>query len=194
MKGFLMNDFDVDEPVQPLRAAPAPRLRESRRTDKILAAGGIALAAAAAAFPWYVFFNEEKFGIRIAGWEQLRDLPPGSAARRPFSVSPAATPDPENRAIMPDPIDQVVTATVSSVGEEKKDAPQVREQQPLPGRSGFRLLHVANGRALIEDGSGMYMVQVGSILPDNSRLATVEQRDGKWVIITTGGEIYAEPK
>lgn len=36
----------------------------------------------------------------------------------------------------------------------------------------------------------MYVVRIGSILPDESRLATLEQRDGKWVIITSKGEIY----
>ncbi|MCX8996099.1 flagellar protein [Rhizobiaceae bacterium BDR2-2] len=189
-----MTDFDADEAIAPLTTArPRPKYR-SQRSDRILAAVGVALAAAAAAFPWYVFFNEEKFGIRIAGWEQLNDLPPGSAARRPFSVSPLATPDPENRLAAPPAIDPVVTATVSSIGEVKEDAPLLQELQPMPGRSGFRLLHVANGRALIEDGNGMYMVQVGSILPDDSRLATVEQRDGKWVIITSKGEIYTAPQ
>lgn len=193
MKGFSMNDFDADEPVAPLHAPAKPR-RQSRRSDRILAAAGIGLAAAAAAFPWYVFFNEEKFGIRIAGWEQLGDLPPGSAARRPFSVSPSATPSPENRTAEPEPVDRIVTATVSNLGEVRENAPLVQERQPMPGRSGFRLLHVANGRALIEDGNGMYMVQVGSILPDESRLATVEQRDGEWVIVTSTGEVYAATK
>jgi hypothetical protein len=50
-------------------------------------------------------------------------------------------------------------------------------------------LHVANGRALIEDKSGMYIVRIGSVLPDNSRLATLEKRDGQWVIITSNGEV-----
>lgn len=193
MKGIGMNDYDADEPVAPLHPKAKPR-RAARRSDKVLAATGIALAAAAAAFPWYVFFNEEKFGIRIAGWEQLGDLPPGSAARRPFSVSPTATPPPENRQFEPDPVDNIVTATVSKLGEARQNAPVLKEQQPMPGRSGFRLLHVANGRALIEDGNGMYMVQVGSILPDESRLATVEQRGGKWVIITSTGDIYSAPQ
>jgi hypothetical protein len=49
---------------------------------------------------------------------------------------------------------------------------------------------VSNGRALIEDPSGMYVVRVGSILPDESRLATIEQRDGKWVIVTSNGDVY----
>jgi len=43
---------------------------------------------------------------------------------------------------------------------------------------------------LIEDTSGMYVVRVGSILPDESRLATLEERDGKWVIITSKGDVY----
>jgi hypothetical protein len=54
--------------------------------------------------------------------------------------------------------------------------------QSFPGKPRYRLLHVANGRALIEDKSGMYIVRIGSVLPDNSRLATLEQRDGSWVI------------
>jgi hypothetical protein len=88
---------------------------------------------------------------------------------------------------IPDPIN---TATVSNIGREDPKG-QPAEDQPFPGKSSFRLLHVANGRALIEDDTGMYLVRVGSILPDNSKLATIEQRDGKWVIITSKGEIYA---
>jgi hypothetical protein len=45
---------------------------------------------------------------------------------------------------------------------------------------------------MIEDATGMYMVRVGSILPDNSRLATIEQRNGRWVVITTRGETYMD--
>ncbi|PZU18538.1 flagellar protein [Allorhizobium borbori] len=186
-----MNDFDADEPVAPLNPKARPK-RQARRTDKILALTGIGLAAAAAAFPWYVFFNEEKFGIRIAGWEQLDNLPADSAARRPFAVS-TAMPAPENRSMEPNQVDNMVTATVSNLGKEKEKAPPMQESQPMPGRSGFRLLHVANGRALIEDDNGMYMVQVGSILPDETRLATVEKRGGKWVIVTSSGEVYTAP-
>jgi hypothetical protein len=34
------------------------------------------------------------------------------------------------------------------------------------------------------------MVKVGSVLPDNTKLAKIEQRDGRWVIVTSNGEIY----
>lgn len=194
MKGLDVTDFDADEPVQPLSTAQLAK-KQARRTDKMLAVAGILLAGAAAAFPWYVFFNEDKFGIRIAGWEQLRDLSPESAARRPFSVAPRPKPDlGPQMASQKNPLDDLVTATVPKAGPIDKTAGMTGELQPLPGSGGFHLLHVVNGRALVEDARGMYMVQVGSILPDNSRLAVIEQRDGKWVIVSSTGAIYSEPK
>ncbi len=184
-----MTDYDADEPVSPVKIGDKG---SPFTTDRILAGTGILLACAAGLFPWYVFFNEEKFGIRVAGWERTRDLPEGPG-RNVFSVSPLALVDDDKGDAPKTPeaaVDPVITATVSQLGEDNKNASDVPPEQPFPGRSGFKLLHVANGRALIEDVSGMYMVRVGSILPDNSRVATLEQRDGKWVIITSTGEVY----
>jgi len=184
-----MTDFDADEPVAP----PRPFLNNRRipTIDRLLAFTGIALACGAALFPWYVFFNEEKFGIRVADWERTRDLPEGPG-RNVFSVSPLALVDRDDEGGdgngNPE-VDQIVTATVPTLGLEPPEGLETQPSQPFPGKSGFRLLHVANGRALIEDKAGMYLVRVGSILPDNSRVATLEQRDGKWVIVTSAGEV-----
>ncbi len=166
--------------------------RASRLGDTLLVATGITLAAAAAFFPWYVFFNEDKFGIRTEAMGRTRDLPPGNG-RPVVTVSPLAMTDStkDDRPTAPDPMDDLTTATTSSLGKAR-DNGAFREEQPFPGKSEFRLLHVANGRALIEDGSGMYMVQVGSILPDNSKLANLEQREGKWVIVTSTGQVYRD--
>lgn len=185
-----MIEDDQDVPVKPVRA---PK-KTSKLSDHMVLAVGIVLAGASAFFPWYVFLNEDKFGIKVTPMDHTRDLPPGHA-RNVFSVSPLAMVD-NSRDDQPkppiDPIDNITTATTSSVGAVRQGPPQdLLEEQPLPGRGGFRLMHVSNGRALIEDAAGMYMVRVGSILPDNSRLATLEQRDGKWVIVTTAGEIYS---
>ena len=185
-----MTDFDADEPVAPPK--PARQRRRVSTTDRVLGLTGVALACAAAFFPWYVFFNEEKFGIRVADWGRTRDLPEGPG-RNVFSVSPLAMVDKDDEGSGESSgttVDPLVTATVSKLGAEKPASDEMPQAQPFPGRSGFRLLHVANGRALIEDNSGMYMVRVGSILPDNSRVATLEQRDGKWVIVTSTGEVY----
>lgn len=181
-----MADIHDDFPVSPI-AGPE---RQSFWQDRALAAAGIILAAAAAFFPWYVFFNEDKFGIKVAAIDHTRDLP-HTGPRNVFSVSPMAmvnknkNPNPVQKMLPPD---QLTTATVSKLGKDKPGE-IAAEDQPFPGTSGFRLLHVANGRAMIEDSAGMYMVQIGSILPDQSRLAALEQRNGKWVIVTSTGDV-----
>lgn len=183
-----MTDFEADEPVAPLH--PVLKKRRIPTIDRVLAVTGIALACGAAFFPWYVFFNEEKFGIQVADWERTRDLPEGPG-RNVMSVSPLALIDRDDEGGDGEAanVDQIVTATVPTLGLEPPQPSETAVSQPFPGRAGFRLLHVANGRALIEDKAGMYLVRVGSILPDNSRVATLEQRDGKWVIVTSAGDV-----
>jgi len=179
-----VRETDADEPVAP----PKPAKRRTV-TDRALACTGLVLAGISAFFPWYVFLNPDKFGIQVAEGDRTRDLPnwPG---REIVSVSPLAMVNKnpgEPKDMIPDPL---TTATVSSVGREDDKGPPA-EDQPFPGKSPFHLLHVANGRALIEDDNGMFVVRVGSLLPDNSRLATIEQRDGKWVIVTSTGDVYS---
>lgn len=179
-----MTHFDDDGPIG------ADKKSNGKSSDRLMAGAGILLASAAAFFPWYVFFNEDKFGINVAAIDHTRDLPTGFG-RNVFSVSPMAminrNRSDEQKPIAP--VDPLTTATVSKLGDEKPNSDAPVTEQAFPGKSGFKLLHVANGRALIEDGSGMYMVRVGSILPDNSRLATLEQRDGKWVIVSSTGQV-----
>jgi hypothetical protein len=192
----MMKPSQTLKPSQPVKTRPRRfkknRMsgRDSTRGELSLKAGAAVLAIAAALFPWYVFLNQEKFGISVDGWEQLRnvrsfrhrdavEVPPMAIARAPDDIK--------------DPSDTLVTATIPKAGPGG-DGTDMGTTQPFPGRSGFRLLHVANGRAMIEDGNGMYIVQKGSILPDNSRLAAMTQKNGKWVIITSTGETYESAK
>lgn len=182
-----VTDFDADEAVQPLK-------RSARRGystgDKVLAGTGVMLAAMAAFFPWYVFLNPEKFSVP-ALWEgTTRDLPE-TGPKQVVSVSPAAMVDDDQDSGTGVNVDPVATASATDEGNETKLGAPVDNglDQPLPANTGFRLMHVAAGRALIEDARGMYIVRVGSILPDNSRLATLEQRDGAWVIVTSNGDV-----
>lgn len=177
---------DDDEAIAPLKS------RETRKAvmfDRLLTVMGLTLAGAAAIFPWYVFFNEDKFSLNVVEGDRTRELP--DWAPRNVRVSPLAMVNknkPEKRPELP--FDPLTTATVSNLGKEDDKGAAVSEDQPFPAASGFKLLHVANGRALIEDSSGMYVVRVGSVLPDESRLAALEERDGKWVIVTSKGEVY----
>lgn len=40
----------------------------------------------------------------------------------------------------------------------------------------------------------MYMVRVGSTLPDNALLTKIEQRNGEWLIETSSGKTYHPEK
>ncbi len=171
--------------------SPQRKPARGRSGDRVLSIVGFVLATAAAFFPWYVFFNQESFGIAPMGYRDTRDLPE-TAGRSVVVVSPLAIPDEKDGSPERTPFDPITTATVPNLEDSARratDAGNPDPDQTFPGRAKYRLLHVANGRALIEDRSGMYIVRIGSILPDNSRLATLEQRDGKWVIVTSNGEV-----
>ncbi|WP_427927964.1 flagellar protein [Agrobacterium cavarae] len=161
----------------------------ARQFDRVLTGGLIAVAAAAAALPWYVFLNPEKFGMSGRGWEALMNVPQrgggGGEAVIPHGDDSAAI-EPKDAVV-----DNVITATVPAIDKDIiSDSSAV--QQPFPGGVNFKLLHVSNGRALIEDKSGMFLVQIGSVLPDESKLISMTKVDGRWKIVTSAGELYSE--
>lgn len=176
-----MTDYDADEIV--------PQRKRSERKpfiDKLLGGTGILLAGAATFFPWYAFMHQDKFvmpALFDGGQRSTQSL-----GGRGMSGSPLALADRD--AATQSAIDELTTATVPNGEATKLETPQDALGQPFPASTGFKLLHVANGRALIEDASGMYIVRVGAVLPDNSRLATLEQRDGRWVMITSNGDVH----
>ena len=60
-------------------------------------------------------------------------------------------------------------------------------QQPFPGEKPaprFKVVYIENGRAMLEDDSGLWLAQTGAALPDGSRIASIERRDGAWVVVT----------
>lgn len=183
------------EPIK-MRKEPPPSSDAMDRVDMALSATGVALAVFAAFFPWYVFFNYEQFAPKYGQMVQnmRRDLPV-FAPRPVFSVSPSASINinqrPPGMAMqVPPALDDITTATVPSNDPDRKrprsDAGET--DQPMPAAAGsFRLLHVAGGRALVEDASGIYMVGIGEVLPDNSKLVSIEQQGGQWVLTTSTG-------
>lgn len=161
------------------------RMQRSRG-DRMFVLAGFSLAAAAAFFPWYVFLNEASFGDQPTLWRDERN---------PLERAGAASQALSNDAGTAAPFDPITTATVGGLPPGLGHDPLAgvaAVEQAFPGAPQYQLVHVANGRALIEDKSGMYMVKVGSALPDNSTLATMEQRDGKWVIVTSNGDVISE--
>lgn len=172
-------------PRMPAAPAPAPVVKRKRkkmdRGDLTVAALGLTLAAICAIFPWYIFFNQEKFGVREFVFSGS-----GTSAR-PIGLShiPQPVGKPFAAGEMPKlALDFFPTATLPA----DRAAPRAvsAAEQPFPAdRLNFRLVHVANGRAMIEDGDGLWVVQRGSRLPDASRVVAIEQRQGRWVLLTS---------
>lgn len=182
-----MTDFDADEPVPPLPV----RKKKFWTTDRIIGWSGAMLALAAAFFPWYVFVNEDKFGL-----EALRAMVSQEAAvpsrRATSSDSSGGIPDRTAKAVLPPAEDSLVTGTVpAEESADSDDGEQAVPAQPFPAAPrGFRLLKVIKGQAMIEDATGIYVVHKGDVLPDQTKVADLEQRDGKWVLVTDTGTTY----
>lgn len=177
---------------QPVAFTAEPsQARRSRRTDLTVAALGITLGLICALFPWYIFFNPDQFGppaVQFGGTEGIEATGPVTLAPRGERVGAAS----EARAIPLDKLDLLATGTTPAVveGEADHDGDVAVVEQPFPATPiPFKLVHIANGRAMIEDDSGLFIVQRGSVLPDNSHVVSIEQRDGRWVLVTSADEV-----
>lgn len=168
-------------PQPPQAQFPKPSPRPDRRSDIVVAALGVTLGLICALFPWYIFYNDVRFsthGFRLGG--------NGDRTGRIVTPNPAAGSQPPVAATdaLPKNLDLFATGTAADSPEDPDKAPGV-DQQPFPADTDFRLVHVANGRAMIEDDAGLWIVQPGSTLPDNSKVVSIERRDGKWVLVTS---------
>jgi hypothetical protein len=177
--GKRASSIQTEWPTPP--QAPFPRIvRKDRRSDFIIGALGVALSLVCALFPWYIFFNQDEFGvqaIRLGGRGNnagriVREPPPDSG------LTPGIQEISRNLDLF----------TTGNVPDEKQEHPA--GEQPFPGdAAAFRLVHVANGRAMVEDDTGLWIVQAGSKLPDSSRVTAIERRAGKWVLVTSTSKV-----
>jgi hypothetical protein len=88
-------------------------------------------------------------------------------------------------------LDLLSTGTVTKDDEiesPERGTPGIADQ-PFPAPAvAFRVIQIANGRAMIEDDTGLFVVQPGSLLPDSTRVRTIGERNGRPVVITEAGE------
>ena len=172
----------------PFTAQPTARSRD-RRSDLTVAALGVTLGLICALFPWYIFFNPEEFGVRAMkfGGSGGGTEPIVLGAQPERVGAPVAS-----QEIPPTKLDLLVHRH----GHRRKAKRRTRRarpgltEQPFPAPVvSFRLVQIANGRAMIEDDTGLFVVQPGSILPDDSRVKSIEERDGRPVLVTDAGTV-----
>ncbi|KQU98761.1 hypothetical protein ASD12_20430 [Mesorhizobium sp. Root102] len=169
-------------PLPPKAQFPRLNKKSDRRSDFVIAALGITLGLICALFPWYIFFNQDQFGVQAmkfggTGTNSGR-AGGGVVAQRSAPLTAKDVPAAN--------LDLLATGTVQ---DDANPAP-APDEQPFPADAAkFRMVHVANGRAMIEDDAGLWIVQRGSILPDSSQVSSIEQRNGKWVMVTSADQV-----
>lgn len=175
--------FPRTEWPQPPKA-PFPRLKKTsdRRSDFVIAALGITLGLICALFPWYIFFNQDQFGVQAMKFGGT-----GSNSGRAGGGVVAQRSAPLTAKDVPAAnLDLLATGTV----RDDANPAAAPDEQPFPADAAkFRMVHVANGRAMIQDDAGLWIVQRGSILPDSSQVSSIEQRNGKWVMVTSADQV-----
>lgn len=164
-----------------------------RRGDLTVAALGVTLGLICALFPWYIFYNPDQFGIRAMKFR-------GSGAQQTEPVTLGAQPErigaPSMTATPPAQLDLLPTGTARN---DKTGSPEFAAaalaDQPFPAETPrFHLLHIENGRAMIEDDAGIFIVEPGSVLPDRSRVEAIVERDGALVLITSDERVLEVAK
>ncbi|MER9305158.1 hypothetical protein NKJ06_24185 [Mesorhizobium sp. M0293] len=169
-------------PQPPKAQFPRLKKKSDRRSDVVIAALGITLGLICALFPWYIFFNQEQFGVQAmkfggSGTNSGR-AGGGVVAQRSAPLTAKDVPAAN--------LDLLATGAV----QDDADPVSAPDDQPFPADAAkFRMVHVANGRAMIEDDAGLWIVQRGSILPDSSLVSSIEQRKGKWVMVTSTDQV-----
>lgn len=178
-------------PSQGAKSAPKARPRSRRILgrhapgDVVVAGLGVALGLTCALFPWYIFFNQDQFGPRAFTFEGSGNMRvPTEVAYRPNPIGEPMTPNEAPRL----ELDFLPTGTLPPGGGSTEPVPVT--QQPFPADLvRYKLVHVANGRAMIEDADGIWVVQRGSRLPDASQVTSIERRNGGWVLVTSADRV-----
>lgn len=200
MKDSAMSGVTNDSYAEAFRErAEVQKKRQRFNFDVLLTIAGLCLAASSAFLPWYVFLNQEKFAVERLAYNQESSGSGSWSGRIVVNEKPAAFEGngATDRALINLTPDLITTASIEQddalVASSEDPEPSLETTgsigQPFPGVRPYKLVHVANGRALIEDESGMYVVREGSVLPDNSVLSTLEQTPNGWVAITSEGQM-----
>lgn len=165
------------------RFAPLSWLKRARKqpSDVVVAGLGIALGLVCALFPWYIFMHQDQFGIQAMRFDSQREG--GSSLHTLNRPGRGETVSAHEMPSMG--IDFLATASPNERPHRETELAAARNQ-PFPADPPeFSLVHVANGRAMIRDEDGIWVVQAGSRLPDGSHASAIERQDGQWVLVTS---------
>lgn len=159
--------------------------RRVKIADIAVISGGVVLGLTCALFPWYIFMNPDKFGPPSIPFDTAKVEADGFVPSR--TATPQMPRGYDNYRIVGLPKHDLDMEPTGSVLQAFHGAVP---NQPFPEAAApFKVVHVTAGRAMIQDDTGIWLVQRGSKLPDGSRVEKIEQRGRKWVVVATGGKL-----
>ena len=185
-----------NEPVKVLKKKANKKNHVGRiNFDILLTTIGVGMALLSAFFPWYVFLNQEDFVVQEMTFGDDSNLPGTWQSNTVANISPQPLSGRDagiKNALLPP--DGLATASIPDTPREQsltwnEKGNDADKSQPFPYNRRYRLLYVANDRALVEHASGIYIVKIGSVLPDNSKLTSIEKRKNGWALKTSTGGV-----
>lgn len=172
---------------------PKPKKKQARRSvskGDMIATGCLGtIAAAAFLFPWHVHFNPDSYEppqmvfsrdrmmeqdllLAFASGQALFDLETGTLIAGSQFL---------------DEVDPIATGTVP--GAEDDEPPQVRQIELGPDDPAtISLISATRQRALVTDGTSIWLIGPGDRLPGVGTVSALDLRDGKASLLTSGGQ------
>ncbi|PRD42783.1 hypothetical protein C5748_14730 [Phyllobacterium phragmitis] len=155
----------------------------------------MALAAGCAMLPFVVYLERADPPPQSAAQNNVRDPLDRSQQtifRRMNPFAPADTVAAKSE-LDPNPTGATMSNGKGQPGTDAADEVSP-DKQPFPAKPVFLLREVVGGMAMIEDGSGYWFVEKGSLLPDGSKLIALSRSNGAgtWQLKTSTGDVIEQ--
>ena len=160
------------------------------KVDRYLKIAAITLAAGSAMLPFITYLQRADLGAPETAERKIID-PLDRSEQKTVRRFPSFRPS-EQVAPNAD-VDDTMTGSVMSNGKGLPGTGaggdgEGGEGQAMP-KPVFALREVVGGMAMIEDTSGYWFVEKGSLLPDGSRLVSIGRGAGTWQLTTSSGDV-----
>ncbi|WP_139976421.1 hypothetical protein [Ochrobactrum sp. CGA5] len=160
------------------------------KVDRYLKIAAITLAAGSAMLPFITYLQRADLGAPEKAERKIID-PLDRSEQKTVRRFPSFRP---SEQVAPSAeVDDTMTGSVMSNG---KGLPGTGAGGDGDGGEGqafpkpvFALREVVGGMAMIEDSSGYWFVEKGSLLPDGSRLVSIGRGAGTWQLTTSSGDV-----
>jgi hypothetical protein len=159
--------------------------------DHGLVAAGVAAAVGSASFAGFMIARDNSHRL-FGGIEHLMIFaqPIGAAGshRRLLLEQASAPPDDDATGSIASPLPRADAERARPA----RDAGAADDDQPEPaGRpaKGYVLRFTRKGAIVVEGPKGSFAAVPGVVLPDRGRILSIENRNGRWVVLTENGMV-----